>query len=152
MARIVGIRRLGVSLTLVGLTLFGLSAPVGASAVPAPGADVGTTLPPGWELCVLEGTGASVTQDNVVNIDRWQVAEGGSTNNSAAYNPFNTHRTTDANNNASAWRHHVGRLPCFCGLGLRLHGHGGDPAPAQYGPYRVSPQIRDRVFSEGLSP
>jgi hypothetical protein len=98
MARVVGSNRLGISLTIVGLALFGLASPVSASVVPAPGADSGTTLPPGWELCVLDGVGASVTPDNVANLDEWQVAEGGSTNNSAAYNPFNTKRMTDSNN------------------------------------------------------
>jgi len=32
----------------------------------------------------------------VANLDAWQAAEGGSTNNTAAYNPFNTHELTDA--------------------------------------------------------
>ena len=38
-------------------------------------------------------------QDDVANLDEWQLAEGGSTNNSAAYDPFNTKRMTDSNNN-----------------------------------------------------
>lgn len=58
---------------------------------------IGTRLPVGWELCVLEGVGAPATQDDVTNLDGWQAAEGGSTNNTAAYNPFNTRRITDAN-------------------------------------------------------
>ena len=33
----------------------------------------------------------------MADLDAWQVAEGGSTNNTAAYNPFNSGRTTDAN-------------------------------------------------------
>ena len=57
-----------------------------------------TPLPPGWELCVLQGVSAPVTQANVDDLDAWQAAEGGSTNNSASYNPFNTRRTTDVNN------------------------------------------------------
>jgi hypothetical protein len=56
----------------------------------------GTPLPAGWELCVLQGIGAPVTQANVSDLDEWQAAEGGSTNNTAAYNPFNTARATDA--------------------------------------------------------
>ena len=55
-----------------------------------------TPLPPGWELCVLEGVAAPATAANVADLDEWQAAEGGSTNNTAAYNPFNTQRTTDA--------------------------------------------------------
>jgi len=55
-----------------------------------------TPLPPGWELCVLQGLGAPVTAVNVTDLDQWQAAEGGSTNNTAAYNPFNTGRMTDA--------------------------------------------------------
>ena len=57
-----------------------------------------TPLPPGWELCVLQGVAAPVTQANVDDLDAWQAAEGGSTNNSAAYNPYNTRRTTDVTN------------------------------------------------------
>ena len=55
-----------------------------------------TPLPPGWELCVLQGLNAPVTAANVTDLDQWQAAEGGSTNNTAAYNPFNTRRMTDA--------------------------------------------------------
>lgn len=54
-----------------------------------------TALPPGWELCVLQGVTAPATQANVTDLDEWQAAEGGSTNNTAAFNPFNTQRTTD---------------------------------------------------------
>jgi hypothetical protein len=63
-----------------------------ALAVPASG---GTALPAGWELCILQGLQAPLTAVNVADLDQWQAAEGGSTNNSAAYNPFNTLRTTD---------------------------------------------------------
>ena len=83
-------------------------AALGAAAVPwafggAPtlaGADGGggTPLPDGWELCVLQGVAGPATQNNVADLDEWQAAEGGSTNNSATYNPFNTARTTDVNN------------------------------------------------------
>ena len=55
-----------------------------------------TPLPPGWELCVLLGVNAPATAVNVADLDQWQAAEGGSTNNTAAYNPFNTRRMTDA--------------------------------------------------------
>jgi hypothetical protein len=54
-----------------------------------------TPLPPGWELCVLQGVGAPATVANVADLDDWQAAEGGSTNNTAAFNPYNTLRTTD---------------------------------------------------------
>jgi len=54
-----------------------------------------TPLPPGWELCVLEGVGAPATTANVADLDEWQAAEGGSTNNTAAFNPYNTLRMTD---------------------------------------------------------
>ena len=57
-----------------------------------------TPLPAGWELCILQGVNAPATQANVADLDEWQLAEGGSTNNTAAYNPFNTARTTDVNN------------------------------------------------------
>ena len=65
------------------------------SATPAQSAG-GTALPPGWELCILQRVGAPATQADVADLDAWQAAEGGSTNNTAAYNPFNSGRTTDA--------------------------------------------------------
>ncbi len=54
-----------------------------------------TPLPPGWELCILEGVSAPATAANVADLDEWQAAEGGSTNNTAAFNPYNTLRMTD---------------------------------------------------------
>jgi hypothetical protein len=54
-----------------------------------------TPLPPGWELCILQGLSAPATAANVADLDEWQAAEGGSTNNTAAFNPYNTLRTTD---------------------------------------------------------
>lgn len=66
----------------------------GTSAASAASAS-DTPLPPGWELCVLQGLTAPLTPANVTDLDAWQAAEGGSTNNSAAFNPFNTKRTTD---------------------------------------------------------
>jgi hypothetical protein len=74
-------------------TVAGAAGPVAAVA-----AGSGTPLPAGWELCVLQGVTAPLTQANVDDLDQWQVAEGGSTNNTAAYNPFNTERTTDVHN------------------------------------------------------
>jgi len=89
---------------IVRLLLAAAAAVLGACALPAvtgvavdaAGAD--TPLPAGWELCILQGVGAPATQANVADLDEWQLAEGGSTNNTAAYNPFNTGRTTDVNN------------------------------------------------------
>jgi hypothetical protein len=54
-----------------------------------------TPLPPGWELCILGGLSAPATAANVADLDEWQAAEGGSTNNTAAFNPYNTLRMTD---------------------------------------------------------
>lgn len=73
-------------------------APGGGSALAAGRGP--TALPPAWELCVLEGLAAPVTDANVADLDVWQVAEGGSTNNPASFNPFNTRRDTDALGNA----------------------------------------------------
>ena len=72
----------------------------GAGALTAGGAAASpssafTPLPPGWELCILQGVGAPATAANVADLDEWQAAEGGSTNNTAAFNPYNTQRTTD---------------------------------------------------------
>jgi hypothetical protein len=86
------------------LLLAAATAVLGVCALPAvsgaftDAASAATALPAGWELCILQGVGAPATQANVANLDEWQLAEGGSTNNSAAYNPFNTSRTTDVNN------------------------------------------------------
>jgi hypothetical protein len=84
----------------LGLAALGAGiAPWGVSGSAAAASGGGNTpLPTGWELCVLQGVGAPANQSNVADLDEWQVAEGGSTNNSAAYNPFNTARTTDVNN------------------------------------------------------
>jgi hypothetical protein len=95
--RIFGFCRLVISLAIVGLAVVGLGSRVSATPSPPAGLGIGTALPPGWELCILAGVAAPVTQDNVANLDEWQVVEGGSTNNSAAYNPFNTRRMTDVN-------------------------------------------------------
>ena len=65
------------------------------SGGPAAASGADTPLPPGWELCVLEGLAAPATPANIADLDEWQAAEGGSTNNTAAYNPFNSLRTTD---------------------------------------------------------
>jgi hypothetical protein len=87
-------------------------------AVPGAGtagavAPVGTPLPPGWELCVLAGVNAPATKANVSDLDEWQVAEGGSTNNTAAYNPFNTRRTTDPQGAPLPVTSMVGGFPAF---------------------------------------
>jgi hypothetical protein len=79
---------LTVALGASALTLLG--APTSGRAVA-----VDTALPPAWELCILQGVNAPLTAPNVADLDVWQVEEGGSTNNTAAYNPFNTARTTD---------------------------------------------------------
>ncbi len=85
---------------VLALAVAGLGAGAGAFASPA-GGNVAvsssgfTPLPPGWELCILEGLTAPATAANVADLDQWQAAEGGSTNNTAAFNPFNTQRTTD---------------------------------------------------------
>lgn len=83
------------SLAVVGLGVLGLGASVGASPPTSQGAGIRTPLPLGWESCVLQGVGAPVTPNDIADLDEWQVAEGGSTNNSAAYNPFNTRQISD---------------------------------------------------------
>ena len=89
---------------IVRLLLAAAAAALGVCALPSvsgllvDAASAATPLPAGWELCILQGVGAPATQANVADLDEWQLAEGGSTNNTAAYNPFNTARTTDVNN------------------------------------------------------
>ena len=82
------------ALATVGLCVNACVWMSGATAAIETSAD--TPLPPGWELCILAGVTAPVTPANVADLDEWQAAEGGSTNNTAAYNPFNTQRMTDA--------------------------------------------------------
>jgi hypothetical protein len=91
---------LGVAALGAGLTPWGASGSAASTAAPpsASSGGGGTPLPAGWELCILQGLGAPANQTNVADLDEWQAAEGGSTNNTAAYNPFNTARTTDVNN------------------------------------------------------
>jgi len=96
MARIFSHVRVGVSLAIVVLGVVALGSQAHASPSPNSGAVVGTPLPAGWELCVLDGVGAPGTADNVADLDEWQVVEGGSTNNAAAYNPFNVRQVTDS--------------------------------------------------------
>ena len=88
--------RLVVTATTAALGVCALSSLSGASIKDSSTAD--TPLPAGWELCILQGVNAPATPANVADLDEWQSAEGGSTNNTAAYNPFNTARTTDVNN------------------------------------------------------
>lgn len=99
MTRLLPTRRLAaalrVALAVVTIGIAALAA--GASSSRAPAGAAGTALPGGWELCILQGLNAPATQANVADLDEWQAAEGGSTNNTAAYNPFNTGRTTDVN-------------------------------------------------------
>jgi hypothetical protein len=97
MFRLISCVRLALALSVASLGVYALASTAGAApkVVAAPGA---TALPAGWELCVLQGVTAPATQANVDDLDEWQAAEGGSTNNSAAYNPFNTLRMTDVNN------------------------------------------------------
>ncbi|HUI02353.1 MAG TPA: hypothetical protein VLZ77_02345 [Acidimicrobiales bacterium] len=119
MARIFGFLRLGGVLTMAVLSVTaaspalaaGPSSPAGspAAAPPVPG----TPLPPGWEQCVLQGVGAPNTADDVADLDQWQTAEGGSTNNAAAYNPFNTRQMTDATGAALPVAATPGGFPAF---------------------------------------
>lgn len=105
--------RLGISLAVVAVGVVGLASPVGASSAPRPAAVIGTPLPPGWELCVLQGVGASPTPDDVADLDEWQVVEGGSTNNAAAYNPFNTRQATDSTGSSLPVVASSGGFPAF---------------------------------------
>lgn len=88
--------RLALAATATVATIGAFSAGSGASVKESSAG--GTPLPAGWELCILQGINAPATQANVADLDEWQLAEGGSTNNTAAFNPFNTARTTDVNN------------------------------------------------------
>jgi hypothetical protein len=86
-----------VAVVVAALAVGGLLLPATPTGPAAAVSDVGTPLPPGWELCVLQGVGAPVTNANVADLDEWQAVEGGSTDNTAAFNPYNTRGTTDLN-------------------------------------------------------
>jgi hypothetical protein len=89
------IRSVGLVLALASVGLGSGALAWTASSPAAAQSGAYTPLPPGWELCVLEGLAAPATPANVADLDEWQAAEGGSTNNTAAFNPFNSLRTTD---------------------------------------------------------
>src|ERR1700730_2299800 len=99
MPRFIWSVRLFFAFVVASLGMCALSLPSDGSRAIASSSG-GTALPPGWELCLVQGIGAPLTQANVANLDEWQAVEGGSTNNSAAYNPFNTRRMTDVNSNS----------------------------------------------------
>ena len=54
-----------------------------------------------------------MTPANVADLDAWQAAEGGSTKNTAANNPFNTRRTTDVNGNPLPMTSDVDGFPAY---------------------------------------
>ena len=89
------IRSVGFVLALASVGLGGGASGVDGQQSGGRASDADTPLPPGWELCVLEGLAAPATPANIADLDEWQAAEGGSTNNTAAFNPFNSLRTTD---------------------------------------------------------
>jgi hypothetical protein len=61
----------------------------------------------------LEGVTAPATAANVADLDEWQAAEGGSTNNTAAFNPFNSLRVTDASGAAIPGVTSANAFPAF---------------------------------------
>ncbi|HMK98687.1 MAG TPA: hypothetical protein VK428_00710 [Acidimicrobiales bacterium] len=90
-------RRLVLSVVAV---LGAITTSVGAGAPGAVADGSGSrALPDGWELCLLQNLGAPATAANVADLDEWQIAEGGSTDNDYSYNPFNTMRSTDGSGN-----------------------------------------------------
>ena len=95
MTRSLRILGLALALAIAGLGGTALGWTTGGTAAAQSGGE--TPLPLGWELCVLAGLSAPATPANVADLDEWQAAEGGSTNNTAAFNPFNTGRKTDVN-------------------------------------------------------
>ena len=98
MPRLISRVRIVLALAIAGLSFCALSSPSGAAPSAVVAAPGDTMLPAGWELCLLQGIAAPATQANIDDLDEWQAAEGGSTNDSAAYDPFNTRRTTGVTN------------------------------------------------------
>jgi len=99
MANLLRPHRIAVAVALaVGLLATATAAVEAGTVSPASSSSsIGTPLPAGWELCILQGVSAPVTAQNVADLDEWQLAEGGSTDNTAAFNPYNTLRLTDVN-------------------------------------------------------
>lgn len=58
-------------------------------------------LPGGWELDLLRDLSAPTTADNIAFLDAWQQREGGSTNNTCDWNPFNTMQTEPGSHNCT---------------------------------------------------
>jgi hypothetical protein len=100
LAAAVAVLGIGASVSVSGASIKGVMA-------------MDTPLPAGWELCILQGVSAPATPANVADLDEWQLAEGGSTNNSAAFNPFNTARATDVNNTPLPLTNSANGFPAF---------------------------------------
>jgi hypothetical protein len=79
-------------LGLLGATIVVTTAPRVQASTASP---VSSALPDGWELCILQGVNGHASHANLSDLDVWQAAEGGATDNGLAYNPFNTRRGTD---------------------------------------------------------
>ena len=102
---------LGVVVVVLGVVVPGTPSRAGPDSGTAGG--FGTPLPQNWEQCILTGVGAPPTPENVANLDAWQAAEGGSTDNAAAYNPFNTGDATDKTGASLPTRAAPGSFPAF---------------------------------------
>jgi len=105
--------RLAVAALVLALAVTGLPSPAVADHPPHPAPVVGTPLPSGWEQCVESGVGAQPTPDDVADLDAWQQAEGGSTNNAAAFNPFNTRAVADPTGKPVAVTSDPGGFPAY---------------------------------------
>jgi hypothetical protein len=96
------------------VAVLGIGASVSSSGASIKGVmTMDTPLPAGWELCILQGVSAPATPANVADLDEWQLAEGGSTNNSAAFNPFNSARATDVFNTPLPLTSSANGFPAF---------------------------------------
>ena len=60
------------SRTLLALCLCLAGALAWTASSPAAAQSSDTPLPPGWELCVLQGVTAPVTPANIADLDEWQ--------------------------------------------------------------------------------
>ena len=108
-------RSRGLLASAVGLSLLAATGGVLAATTARASAKThrGAPLPSGWEICILQGLGAPATSANVADLDAWQAAEGGSTDNTMAYNPFNTMRGTDQSGAAVPAKYTVDGFPMF---------------------------------------
>ena len=137
MTRILRSVAFALALATVGLGAGRSPGRPGNTAAPSNGF---TPLPPGWEYVRPGGVTLPPPPPTSPDLDEWQAAEGGSTNNTAAFNPFNTQRTTDPTNTPIPGVDSANGFPAFPTWAAGMFGDGRDTLPAEHvGHHRRTP-------------